>query len=77
MRVQASEANYLRSLPVHHSQKEVERTADYSVFEFYVGPARDFIIELRTYGANLRVLEPQWLVDEFRQLAEDYNKIYQ
>ncbi len=35
--------DYLRTLPLHHSQKEVETCADYSVFEFTLRPTPDFM----------------------------------
>lgn len=76
IQVKAAGANYLRSLPLHHSQREIEQTNDFSVFEFYIAPTFDFIQELRTHGSNLKVLEPQWLAMEFRQLGWDYTLMY-
>ena len=74
--VKAAGANYIRSLPLHHSQKEIERTYEYSVFEYFIAPTFDFIQELRTHGDNLRVLQPTWLADKFRQLGWAYTLMY-
>jgi len=68
--------NYLRSLPLHHSQVEIERTNEYSVFEYFVAPTYDFIQELRAYGDEIRVLEPQSLREEFRMLGWKYTLMY-
>lgn len=76
IQIKAAGANYLRSLPLHHSQKEIEQTNEYSIFEFYLAPTFDFVQELRTHGSNLKVLEPQWLAMEFRQLGWDYTLMY-
>lgn len=76
VRVSASTANYIRTLPVHASQFELERNADYSVFGFYVAPTYDFIQELRKHGSELEVLEPAHLRDEFALESDRLNKLY-
>ena len=76
MRVTAFRANYLRSLPLHNSQKELERTEDYSVFEYRVAATADFIQELRAIGPDITVLQPQWLrermIEEAKKIVENY-----
>lgn len=70
IRVQAFEANYFRTLPLHDSQTEIERNENYSVFRYTVVPSFEFIPELRRQGAKVEVLSPQWLRDEFsREIA--------
>ena len=71
-------ALFLRSLPLHHSQRELTKieAATYGaepgniVFEFFVAPTFDFIQQLRTFGAELRVLAPFSLVRQMRDDAE-------
>ena len=69
---------YLRTLPLHHSQQETETAEDYSVFTFRLRPTFDFQQELRRYGAAAEVLSPQWLRDVFIKetelLAAKYNR---
>jgi len=72
----AAAANYVRSLPLHHTQKEIEQTNEYSVFEFNVAPTYDFIQELRTHGSNLKVIKPKSLAMKFRQLGWEYTLMY-
>jgi hypothetical protein len=50
--------DYLRTLPLHHSQREVARTADYTDFALDIRPTNDFINKLMWYGDCLEVLEP-------------------
>ena len=69
-------ANYIRSLPLHPSQKEEERTDKHSVFSFFVAPTFDFIQELRTQGETLKVLRPQWLADKMKEDALKVAALY-
>ena len=64
LKVNADQANYMRSLPLHVSQVEVERNADYSIFTLQVRPTFDFQQELLWNGDALEVLEPLWLRKE-------------
>ena len=64
LRVNVNQANYLRSLPLHPSQKETECEDDYSIFTLQVRPTFDFQQELLWNGDALEVLEPLWLRQE-------------
>ena len=64
LKVSVNQANYLRSLPLHHSQQEMERTDDYSVFALRVRPTYDFQQEILWNGEEMEVLEPLWLRKE-------------
>ncbi len=72
----AYQANYLRSLPLHQSQEEVEQNADYSVFQYFMVPTYEFQKELLSYGADIEVLSPQWLREQMKKEAESMNEIY-
>ncbi|MCQ2323701.1 MAG: WYL domain-containing protein [Paludibacteraceae bacterium] len=76
IKANSANANYIRSLPLHKSQKETVRNMEHSIFEYFVAPTFDFIQELRTHGAGLEVLEPAWLVKNFVDFTNDMNKIY-
>lgn len=67
IRATKTTANYLRSLPLHGSQKEIERKDDYSVFEYFIAPTFDFIQELRSQGESVEVLQPLHLRDQMQQ----------
>ena len=76
LRVKGLDRDYLRTLPVHHSQKEVERTDEASVFTYYVRPTYDFIQELLSFGANVEVLKPQWLRQRIKSIIAETGRLY-
>ena len=59
-----NQSNYLRKLPLHHSQKEVEINKDYSIFEVRLSPSYDFIYEILSKGDEVEILSPQWFREE-------------
>ena len=67
VRAFGKEANYLRDLPLHHSQREVETTEEYTDFALTLSPTADFFSPLLSRGAAIKVLQPQWLADEIKQ----------
>jgi hypothetical protein len=64
LKVNADQANYMRSLPLHPSQEETERNDEYSIFTLQIRPTFDFQQELLWNGDALEVLEPLWLRKE-------------
>ena len=78
LKVSADQANYLRSLPLHHSQKELVHTGEYSIFSVEVRPTFDFKQELLWNGDALEVLEPLWLRKEMagivKRMGNNYNE---
>lgn len=79
LRVTPFRANYLRSLPLHHSQNEVEQTGDYSLFEYWIAPTADFIQELRSFLPDIIVLRPLWLrekfINEAKNILDNYSNV--
>ena len=61
LKVSDFQSKYLRSLPLHHSQKEVERTDKYTVFSYFLRPSFDFTQEILSMGDTVEVLEPKSL----------------
>jgi predicted DNA-binding transcriptional regulator YafY len=74
--IDAMQANYLRTLPLHSSQEEIERNDDYSIFRFHMVPSFEFMQELRKYGSNVQVISPESFRTEFAADAESLNDIY-
>ena len=60
-------AKYMRSLPLHHSQKE----ATPNCFELRLVPTPDFLNALRAMGTDVEVLHPAWLRKQFLQEAKE------
>ena len=69
--------NYLRTLPLHHSQKEITITDNYSDFEFLIVPSFDFRQAILKEGSELEVIEPQSFRDEIKQELTKAMKHYQ
>ncbi len=69
LKVDDFQAKYLRSLPLHHSQKEVERTMDHTVFSYYLRPSFDFVQEILHHGETMEVLKPESLRTEIARIA--------
>lgn len=60
IKVWEEQVKYLRSLPIHHSQKEIETASNYSVFQFKIRPTYDFKMEILSHGSSWEVLTPSW-----------------
>jgi len=70
------QAKYLRSLPLHDSQKEIETKEEYSIFRYYIRPTYDFRQELLSKGAEIEILSPEWLRDEVASIAKRMHNRY-
>ena len=64
--VDAQQSNYLRTLPLHHTQVEVERNDKYSIFEYRLCPTFDFRQKILSMGGAIEVLAPQDLVYQMK-----------
>jgi predicted DNA-binding transcriptional regulator YafY len=71
------EPHYLRDLPLHHSQRELNATDEHTDFELTLRPTADFITPLLSRGAAICVLSPQWLADTVKQCHLDAAKRYE
>ena len=65
------QSKYLRTLPLHHSQVEVERNEEYSIFEYRLCPSFDFRQKILSMGGAIEVLAPQKLVYQFNGLGHE------
>lgn len=76
LKASAYQSHYLRDLPLHHTQKEIETNKDYSIFEYYIKPTYDFIQETLKYGKEVEVLSPDTLRSEVSQILNNTLKKY-
>ena len=60
--------NYLRTLPLHHSQCELASTPDYTDFSLDIRPTSDFLGELMRHSDGIEVLEPLDLRQKMREM---------
>ncbi len=69
--------NYLRTLPLHHSQRELTSTEHYTDFSYDIRPTSDFIGELLRHADGIEVLEPLELRQKVERLLNEMLKRYQ
>ena len=74
--ISAKQAPYLRTLPLHNSQEEIETNEEYSIFRYFIIPSYDFKQELYKYGSDVEVLAPESMRNEFAEDAEKTNNMY-
>lgn len=68
IRTYGSTPNYLRTLPLHASQKELQSTEEYTDFSLDIRPTADFINTLLSHSDGLEVLEPADLRLKIREI---------
>ncbi len=74
IKVAADQVKYIESLPLHDSQTRVERTPEYSIYEYYLVPTYDFRREILSHGPDMEVLAPEDFRDEVKaDIARMYN----
>lgn len=76
LKVSAEQANYLRDLPLHQSQVEVEQNSDFSIFTLNIRPTFDFQQEILWNGHKMEVIEPSWLRDEISSTIDKMRERY-
>lgn len=59
LQVEEWQSYYLRTLPLHHTQMEVERNDKYSIFEYKLCPTFDFRQKILSLGESVSVLAPE------------------
>ena len=64
-------ANLLRTLPLHHSQRELKSADGHTDFAIDIRPSIDFISELLSKTDGLDVLEPASLKAKIRSILEE------
>ena len=58
--------NYFESYPIHESQKAKKNQYGFCDFSIELVPSIELVRELRSYGKEIKVLSPEWLVKEVK-----------
>jgi predicted DNA-binding transcriptional regulator YafY len=64
------QADFIKSLPLHDSQKIVSENEKECIMELYMSPTYDFIMELLSVGKEVKVLEPESLKNKMIEMLE-------
>lgn len=76
LKVDAYQANYLRSLPLHNSQHELKHTEEYSILSLRVRPTYDFKQKILSLGSTVEVLQPESFRKEIAEELKNTLKQY-
>lgn len=66
IKIYGAQVEYVRALPIHESQKEVETESDWSIFEYRLVTCYNFYQQLLWHREKLEVLEPQYVRSELK-----------
>lgn len=77
LRVSDIQREYLRTLPLHHSQEEeMASSNEYSVFCYFLCLTPELTSQILAMGENVEVLEPQELRDRVKERALQIANLY-
>ncbi|MFK8295733.1 helix-turn-helix transcriptional regulator [Capnocytophaga canimorsus] len=76
LKTNEEKTKYLKSLPLHHSQKEIKTEDDYTFFEYFLRPTYDFRQEILSHGAEIEVISPNWFREEIKKIVAEMHKFY-
>ena len=68
LRAYGQTPHYLRDLPLHHSQRELETVGDHTDFELFLRATPDFLNHLLVHGAGLQIVSPSSVADKMREI---------
>ena len=76
IKVYDTQVEYVRALPIHESQVEVETTEQWSIFEYRIVPCYNFYQQLLWHREKLEVLEPQSVRLAMKEVIDKMLKLY-
>lgn len=69
-------AAYLRTLPLHESQQELEVNEEYVLFEYRVRVNFELYQQLLYYADQIEVVEPEFVRAKMREFTRNFMKYY-
>ncbi|MCQ2342530.1 MAG: WYL domain-containing protein [Paludibacteraceae bacterium] len=76
IRFSEQQAHFVRSLPIHPSQKELQTDDNGTTFSYFLIPNYEFCHEILTHGSGAEVLSPASLREWFRNEIDKMNTMY-
>lgn len=76
IRANEDHKHYLKSLPLHHSQRLIDDCGEYADFELYLSPTYDFIMKLLHAGSMIEVIRPQSLRKAMKGWISEMYELY-
>jgi predicted DNA-binding transcriptional regulator YafY len=70
------QVKYIKTLPLHYSQTIISENEKECIVELHLCPTYDFVMEILSMGAEVKVLEPESLRKQIIQKLEANLKLY-
>ncbi len=71
------QAKYIKTIPIHHSQKVVKDTDKQTVISLELVLNTELKMQILSYGENVRVLKPEHLANEIYETAKKLIVLYE
>ena len=70
------QGKYIKTLPLHESQVILEDNEDELLVKLKLFITHDFFMEVLSFGANVKVIQPESLIAEIKEAYENALKLY-
>ncbi|TRX36289.1 helix-turn-helix transcriptional regulator [Flavobacterium restrictum] len=70
------QGNYIKTFPLHESQRIIEETEDTVILEIFIHTTNDIKMELLKYGSAVKVLTPILLQNEIKNRISEMSNLY-
>ena len=70
LKLDREQANYVKALPLHHSQTVIAENEAETIFRVSLVPTYDFQREILSYGKRVQVLAPESFIQELKAEVE-------
>lgn len=77
IKVYDTQVEYVRALPIHESQQEIETTEEWSIFEYRIIPCFNLYQQLLWHREKLEILEPMSVREEMKKIMKEMLKRYE
>lgn len=77
LKVYKTQVEYVRALPIHESQVEVETTSEYSVFEYHIVPCYNLYQQILWHREMVELIEPIEMREELKSITTSILRHYQ
>lgn len=71
------QGNYIKTFPLHKSQRIVKETEDAVSIEIFIHTTNDIKMELLKYGSNVKVIAPISLQNDIKNRISEMSNLYQ
>ena len=70
------QGNYIKTFPLHKSQRIVKETEDTVIIEIFIHTTNDIKMELLKYGSNVKVIAPISLQNDIKNRISEMSNLY-